>query len=247
MPTDTPSEPLDPFEEPPSPPPPSLASMKLEAGATSRSATASASTFSLRWRARLAGLSLLAYVPLLLMMGWVTDTIIETRPDFSPEQRALANLVGYTLLTVFLIGALAVSLWVWRASKILRRLGAVTPAYSAPLAVASFYIPVWNLWRPYVVVRAIWQASINPNDWDNVAVSQVLPLWWLAWLGHAGSLLVGMALEPIVIGEHRQFMESIVLILFVGSGVVGALCLLSIIRRTTHRLIHQLNARRTVN
>lgn len=48
-------------------------------------------------------------------------------------------------------------------------------------AVASFFIPVLNLWRPYQAVRELWDRSVpDEQTWQG---APVVVLWWSAWLG----------------------------------------------------------------
>lgn len=47
-------------------------------------------------------------------------------------------------------------------------------------AVAGFFIPFVNLWRPYRAVRELWDGSSMDESTDHA--SSVVGLWWAAWL-----------------------------------------------------------------
>jgi Domain of unknown function (DUF4328) len=80
--------------------------------------------------------------------------------------------------------------WVYVAAKNARILGtrnlrlfehsfelAFTPGWS----VGWYFVPLFNLWKPYQAVKWIWKASRNPADAGDKK-SKILPLWWTFWL-----------------------------------------------------------------
>src|SRR5690348_14951215 len=64
------------------------------------------------------------------------------------------------LVLAFPGSVIAVSMWVHRAYRNLVPLGTATPVTSPSMAVAWFYIPVANLWKPLGVIREIWAATM---------------------------------------------------------------------------------------
>ena len=60
-------------------------------------------------------------------------------------------------------------------------------------AVAGFFIPFVNLWRPYRAVRELWDHSAMNESTDHA--SSAVGLWWTAWLaaqftGRAGERML---------------------------------------------------------
>lgn len=60
-------------------------------------------------------------------------------------------------------------------------------------AVAGFFIPIVNLWRPYRAVRELWDGSSMDESTDHA--SSAVGLWWAAWLaaqfiGRAGDRML---------------------------------------------------------
>lgn len=51
----------------------------------------------------------------------------------------------------------------------------VTPGWS----VGFYFVPIANLWKPYVAMREINESTANLTD---VSVAKLLPLWWFLWL-----------------------------------------------------------------
>ncbi len=67
-------------------------------------------------------------------------------------------------------------------------------------AVASFFIPLFNLWRPYQAVRELWDSSAPADNAGQT--SNVVAVWWSAWLA---AQFIGRAGERMLrpdAGEH---------------------------------------------
>lgn len=96
------------------------------------------------------------------------------------EEGAVAMVQGLLLPGI----GLCFLVWTYRLSKNLRALG-VTGVRNAPAwAVAYFFIPILNLYRPYQVFREIWQAS-DPDPaarvgraWRDGSSPALLGFWW---------------------------------------------------------------------
>ena len=91
-------------------------------------------------------------------------------------------------LLVSLITAVLFLMWIYYTHRNLPALGARELKYSPGWAVAYFFIPILNLFRPYQVVKEIWKAS-DPNvnvadgsSWQNASTSPVIGWWWAIWL-----------------------------------------------------------------
>jgi hypothetical protein len=103
---------------------------------------------------------------------------------------------GDVLLFVFLFSLIGVSLltavfflvWIYRAHKNLRALGATDLKYSPAWAIGGFFVPLLNLVRPYQVVMEIWNSSASlrrdsfGGTWKQEESSLFIGLWWGAWL-----------------------------------------------------------------
>ena len=85
-------------------------------------------------------------------------------------------LVGLSWLLVAFPGCVVfVSRWVYRSYRNLEPLGHQS-RMSPAKAVAWFYIPIANLWKPLGVVREIWDATIQRS------ATGVMGVWWACWL-----------------------------------------------------------------
>ena len=66
----------------------------------------------------------------------------------------VAMLVNIATIVVFLI-------WINRANKNSRALGAQNMQFTPGWCVGWWFIPIASLWKPYQAVREIWKTSKN--------------------------------------------------------------------------------------
>jgi hypothetical protein len=90
--------------------------------------------------------------------------------------------------------------WLLQARINLRAMGVRRLRFARSWAVTAFLVPVLNAFRPYQVLHEVWQASdpghLDPFQWRDAEVPNLLPLWWgalLLWVGLAAlALLTGI-------------------------------------------------------
>ena len=89
--------------------------------------------------------------------------------------------------TLFVATAVAFLGWLFQARVNLRAFGVRRPNYSRGWVVWGFLVPLVNLFRPYQVIREIWQASDPKShdafNWRSLPVSKLLPAWWALFVG----------------------------------------------------------------
>lgn len=73
-------------------------------------------------------------------------------------------------------------LWIPRANRNARALGAQGMQFTPRWCVIWYLIPIMNLFRPYQAMKEIWLASNPSGRWQQRDVSPLLPLWWALWL-----------------------------------------------------------------
>ena len=83
-----------------------------------------------------------------------------------------------------LVAAVACLIWLYRVHSNLPALGARNLEFTPEWAVGWWFIPIFHLFRPYQVVREIWQASdpgVSREDQTlEVGPSNALLGWWWA-------------------------------------------------------------------
>lgn len=89
--------------------------------------------------------------------------------------------VGIASLVTYLITAILFSTWINRAHHNVRGFGANAMSITPGWAVGYFFVPIFNLFKPYVAMSELWRASRSPDDWKNNS-NGIVPWWWLLWI-----------------------------------------------------------------
>jgi hypothetical protein len=85
--------------------------------------------------------------------------------------------------------AIAVPMWTHRCFRNLPALGATPAAWSPAWAAGGWFVPVANLFVPYLVVRELWRCS----HFEGSAQPAVVALWWAACIAPLVLLLLSYA------------------------------------------------------
>ncbi|MFF6998195.1 DUF4328 domain-containing protein [Streptomyces sp. NPDC008313] len=138
------------------------------------------------------------------------------RTDASSSGSGFASMVFVYVMTVTVVLFL---MWFTRCRRIARALapGAVTG--SEPWAVASWLIPVINLWAPRRLVLEVRDASAGGASGrrrDGILVN----CWWAAWAGHAVVTAVtqagdGVSMPALLLSEALMLTAAVLAILVV--------------------------------
>ena len=110
------------------------------------------------------------------------------RDGFHPGDAALAASdvqqawVARLELAVWLSTSVLVLLWIRRANHNVRQLGARGLRFSPAGSIGWYFVPIVSLWKPYQAMKEIWRASLDPENWPDMPVPVLLPVWWALWL-----------------------------------------------------------------
>ena len=137
-------------------------------------------TLSVAWIA--VGVDL-AELRLLLRVTGGSQVALEARA----AQFITNEILFWTQVTLFVATAVAFLAWLFQARVNLRAFGVRRPSYSRGWVVGGFLVPLVNLFRPYQVIREVWQASDPKShdafNWRSLPVSKLLLAWWLLFVG----------------------------------------------------------------
>ncbi|MCY2976916.1 MAG: DUF4328 domain-containing protein [Planctomycetota bacterium] len=106
-------------------------------------------------------------------------------PAFTDEQASANDLreqaAGVLYIVVFLLTAIVFSTWINHAHHNVRGFGAEAMTITPAWAVGFFFVPIFNLFKPYKAMSELWRASQSPGDWSSNSTGLV-PLWWTLWI-----------------------------------------------------------------
>jgi hypothetical protein len=149
-------------------------------------------------------------------------------------------VVGLTQMIVYFSGAIGFLMWVHRAAKNLRALGATGLDFTPGWAVGYYFVPIMNLFKPYQAMKEIWRES-DPRltTYSSKALKEarlpfLFPLWWSGWiLGNIASqvsLRVSLrdeSLQSLQVSEGANVAAS-------AFALVAAACLCQIVWKVTN-------------
>lgn len=107
------------------------------------------------------------------------------------------GLTGLLQLLVFVVTGIPFLMWIHRANRNARALGAQDMQFTPGWSVGWYFIPIFNLWKPYQAMKEIWQASHNPHSWPTQEVASLVSHWWALWLltGFLGQVAFRLSLR----------------------------------------------------
>jgi hypothetical protein len=91
-------------------------------------------------------------------------------------------LVALMYLGVYLATVVVFGMWIHRANRNARALGARHLEFTPGWAVGWYFVPILNLWKPMQAMREIWHASQNPHAGPDESTPAMISGWWGLWL-----------------------------------------------------------------
>ena len=115
-----------------------------------------------------------------------------TRVGQEPCNDLRQGLIGLVQGGTYIALVVLFCLWIPRANRNARALGATGMRFTPRWCVIWYVIPIMNLFKPYQAMKEIWMASVpaDATPWQQRAASPLLGWWWALWLasGVAGRL-----------------------------------------------------------
>jgi hypothetical protein len=110
------------------------------------------------------------------LLARMSDGAFAGMQQAARENDSRQVIVSAVYILMFIGSGILVLRWIWRANKNLHALSSVPLEYTPGWAVGWYFVPFASLWKPFQVMREIWQVSLG------VAGSGLLPLWWTCWI-----------------------------------------------------------------
>jgi hypothetical protein len=144
-------------------------------------------------------------------------------------------LVSLGQAVIFIAGAIVFLRWTYCASANVHRIGAQGLGPSPGWAVGWYFVPIACLGMPFVAMKEIWKASIEPRDWEIVKSTPLLGWWWTFWIFSNLTGLVAFRLEAEETStEVMSYVETLTIVSD-GTFVPASLLLAAIVGRITVR------------
>lgn len=102
---------------------------------------------------------------------------------FDTEAFEIRNgVAGLLYMGSFLLTIVLFMVWTFNVTKNARELTSDGSNFSPGWSVGWYFIPFANLVKPYQIMRNVWNASVDPSDWENKAGAGVVKFWWTMWI-----------------------------------------------------------------
>jgi hypothetical protein len=176
-----------------------------------------------------------------LLLGQIIDGTL-TGDAMMEQARASDARVEATSglrAVIFVATLVPFGMWIHRANKNARALGAIGMKASPGWAVGSYFVPVVNLFAPFIAMREIWRASANPGDLESAPGTPLLGWWWVFWLANGFSGWAAAAMlkhaDTAVAAQHASLVAAAQNVFNIALNVVALLLL----RRITANQVGQ--------
>ncbi len=158
--------------------------------------------------------AILALVVQATVYSRLVTTGVLVEGQFPPEW--FVEIVGVSQVVMPLVTYIFFFIWIYRTNSNLWALTSEPLRFTPGWCVGWFFVPFLNFFRPYQVMKEIWQVCHR----DRQTVSALLGGWWLLWLvsfmvARVAGLLMDQAQSVTEANQAR--------LLFVGADLLDAL------------------------
>jgi len=143
-------------------------------------------------------------------------------------------LVFWVQAFTYIVTAVLILKWIYRANTNVQELGATNMTYSPVMSVVWFFVPVMGLWKPYQAMLQIWKASFVPVNWKSAKGHPIVGIWWALWMGTVFISFTSLAMAHRAHDMSSAVDANMVEIMSDFSTVLSTLAMLMLIKR-----IHQ--------
>lgn len=93
------------------------------------------------------------------------------------------SIIATISLITFILSAILICRWIFLANRNLRTFSTKKIEFTPGWAVGWYFIPIAHLWKPYEVMKEIWNFSINHTEAERAHNSPlILKWWWFLWI-----------------------------------------------------------------
>ncbi|WP_454886448.1 DUF4328 domain-containing protein [Sphingomonas oryzagri] len=150
----------------------------------------------------------------------------------------LSAAMGISMVASFLLFVVAATLsgiWIYRMTAV-KRVLANAPSMRPAWAVGWFFIPIANLFEPFVGICEGWKVATGAEDWTAAPTPVLLRIWWGVWLAWT-------ILNNVIARIENALIETgWLLALSAALAIPLAFLWVRIVRRITHGLTAQRSA-----
>jgi len=114
--------------------------------------------------------------------AYVSSELILSDSAFSAFNDTLQSLITIVQILVFVVSGILILRWIYISSQNAHTLSKSTMKFTPGWSIGWYFIPVFNLWKPYQVMKEIWRVSETHTDLEKQQVPSILKWWWFFWI-----------------------------------------------------------------
>jgi hypothetical protein len=171
---------------------------------------------------------------------WLADENLVTGDEVAVIEKVELASWWVTNLATFATGVQFLH-WMWRVRRNLDALGVRKLRWAKWWAIGAWLVPVLSLWRPFQVLREIWNASdpergpTHPRGWEYDDVPPVMGWWWTLWVLASIVSFVGASLWRSAREPADYLAPTWTDIAAAAASIGSAVLAIQVVRRLTER------------
>jgi hypothetical protein len=155
----------------------------------------------------------------------ITGRVVQTEGEELTLMDMIELLMALGYLVVYLTTFVVFCMWIHRAHRNARALGATHLEFTPGWAVGWYFVPIFNLWKTMQAMREIWHASRSPQSGSSDETPTIIGVWWGLWL--LTNFLAQVSIRYSLRAETPQGLVVSEIISLVSDVVDVALCLVA--------------------
>jgi hypothetical protein len=126
----------------------------------------------------------------------IPDATYDPTSDFGSKAEASdlrQQIMGSVQIAISVANFILWFVWIFKSNKLAQAFGASGMKYSPGWSIGWYFVPILNLFHPYLAMKELYLASLSPKQFDvNRDVTEqpeslnFVGMWWLFWIVDSG-------------------------------------------------------------
>lgn len=111
-----------------------------------------------------------------VLIGWVGDPTLVDQ-TVAERMDTVSLVIGLAPVLVFMVAGVLFIVWLYRGVRS-SNIDQSRIQHKAWWAIGGWFIPIWNLFRPFQMVRDYWVAANVKKQTGDVETPRIIGWWW---------------------------------------------------------------------
>ena len=137
------------------------------------------------------------------------------------------KIIGYMYFCIYIVTGITFLRWIYISNDNCHGFKALGMEFTPGWSIGYYFIPGYNIYKPYKSMREIFNVSSNPNDWKEKNGGFCLKAWWTLYIFSAIISQISFR-SAIKVKDIKSLITSTSLSIF-STSIEIPLCIISII------------------